>query len=480
MAAAMFSAAVPAQHYLAFDLEENSREQSELAEENSKLNQEINETEKTIAEKEEYQKELQKQISDLSQKIKKSTETIEKLNSEIVEKQKQIDEKLEQIQDRLDLLRSRIRSIYISGDTSSLEIILQAKNFSDFIDKAQLMQSISEYDTKLINGLQSKMEKISLEQTELRENKSKVEEEKRSLENNKKKINELSQENTKLIEELKSEKESAEENLKDNEARQEELQKALESYNQELAEKYIRLRTQNEALARIRAAAEAAKKAAQEERLKAAREKAAKERAEREKAAREKAEKEKAEQKKAAQNAQDEQNTQTSQNVNSENDYDNNNDDYDDYYDDYIFENLDGGWVWPCPGHTYLTSTFDEWRGENNHGALDIADGSVYGAYVVAAYDGTVFSINTDCTHDYGKYESCGCGGGYGNYVMIDHGDGRISIYGHLSIVLAEVGETVSAGEIIGCVGSTGYSTGPHLHFETRFEGVRYDPLTEY
>ncbi len=104
----------------------------------------------------------------------------------------------------------------------------------------------------------------------------------------------------------------------------------------------------------------------------------------------------------------------------------------------------------------------------------------MYGAEVVACWYGTVFATNSSCVHDYGKFESCGCGGGYGNYVMIDHGGGKVSIYGHLSAVVAEPGQTVKPGQLIGYVGSTGYSTGPHLHFEMQQDGVRYDPLSEY
>lgn len=145
-----------------------------------------------------------------------------------------------------------------------------------------------------------------------------------------------------------------------------------------------------------------------------------------------------------------------------------------------IVPHTDDRYVWPCPGFTYLTSTFEEWRGENNHGAIDIADAGIYGAQVVACYDGVVFSMNDTCEHDWGKDSSCGCGGGYGNYVMIDHGNGKISIYGHLSDVTVESGQEVRAGQLIGHVGSTGYSTGPHLHFETQYNWVRYDPMTEF
>ena len=66
--------------------------------------------------------------------------------------------------------------------------------------------------------------------------------------------------------------------------------------------------------------------------------------------------------------------------------------------------------------------------------------------------------------------------GGYGYYVMIDHGNGLVTLYGHCSKLLARVGQTVEAGDIIALSGSTGRSTGPHLHFEVRVNGERTNP----
>ena len=66
--------------------------------------------------------------------------------------------------------------------------------------------------------------------------------------------------------------------------------------------------------------------------------------------------------------------------------------------------------------------------------------------------------------------------GGYGYYVMIDHGGGLVTLYGHCSKLLATVGQTVLAGDVIALSGSTGRSTGPHLHFETRYYGQSFDP----
>ena len=406
----------------AFDPEENARERQQLAQENKEYNEKIEKTEQELAEKEAYSQKLQKEIADLTKKIKNSNVKIENLNNQITENQNKINEKLSAIDDRLELLRVRLRTIYTAGDISTLEIVLQAKDFSDFIDKMELVKSIADYDTELIDGLKDEMKSIGKEQEQLRSDKAGVEEEKKALEKNKKKINDLSAENEEIIDELNEQKENAEHSLAENESRQQELEKALSDYNKELAEKVKRQRE-------LRKQREAQRNAQQEEAKR-----------------------------KALENGE----TYVPE------------DDEEQYID------TSGEYVWPCPGHTYLTSTFDEWRGANNHGALDIADGNVYGASVVACWYGTVFSTNNTCVHDFGKSSSCGCGGGYGNYVMIDHGDGKISIYGHLSDVTVSPGDEVVPGQLIGYVGSTGYSTGPHLHFEMQYNGVRYDPLEEY
>ena len=95
------------------------------------------------------------------------------------------------------------------------------------------------------------------------------------------------------------------------------------------------------------------------------------------------------------------------------------------------------------------------------HGGMDLAVPT--GTPIRAALPGTV---------TVSKYNA----GGYGYYVMIDHGNGLATLYGHCSKLLAKVGQTVEAGDIIALSGSTGRSTGPHLHFEVRVNGERTNP----
>ena len=129
--------------------------------------------------------------------------------------------------------------------------------------------------------------------------------------------------------------------------------------------------------------------------------------------------------------------------------------------------------AWPAPGVYYISYGVGARWGRYHHG-IDIS-GDKYDR-VVASESGVVLRTNTSCPHDYGKSESCGCGGGYGNYIIIDHGNGFLTLYGHLTEVDVEPGDHVSEGDLIGLMGSTGFSTGDHLHFEIRYNGNYLNP----
>lgn len=116
-----------------------------------------------------------------------------------------------------------------------------------------------------------------------------------------------------------------------------------------------------------------------------------------------------------------------------------------------------GGYIWPTQGK--ISSRFGQ-RGGRLHAGLDIAAPS--GTPIKAARGGTV--------------TMAGVAGGYGNAVYIDHGDNVITRYGHMSKITTRRGVRVGQGDQIGLVGSTGNSTGPHLHFEVRVGGVAKNP----
>ena len=127
-----------------------------------------------------------------------------------------------------------------------------------------------------------------------------------------------------------------------------------------------------------------------------------------------------------------------------------------------------GTMVWPLPGHYIITSPYGNrlhpvLKEYKLHTGVDIAGSGCNGDPVVAAAAGTVIKATWNTA--------------YGNYIIIDHGGGITTLYAHSSKLLVKAGDKVEAGQEIMKVGSTGYSTGPHLHFEVRIDGKYQNPL---
>ena len=128
------------------------------------------------------------------------------------------------------------------------------------------------------------------------------------------------------------------------------------------------------------------------------------------------------------------------------------------------------GFRWPLDSNLqYITTYFgyDAWRGGNHYG-IDVGNAGIGGKNIYAAQGGTVITA----------YGDGGWHGGFGNYIIIDHGGELSTVYAHCSAVTVSVGQTVNKGDVIGYVGSTGWSTGNHLHFETRVNGTAVDPFS--
>lgn len=138
---------------------------------------------------------------------------------------------------------------------------------------------------------------------------------------------------------------------------------------------------------------------------------------------------------------------------------------------------LAGGFTWPLPGYNTITSNFgprpSPIPGMNltSHSGTDISGAGVYGKPIVAAYDGvvTVVDVYTSSDTRYTKP--------YGNRIQIDHGAGVVTLYAHLSSMAVSVGQQVKAGDVIGYVGSTGASSGAHLHLTLYLKGILVNPL---
>ena len=121
---------------------------------------------------------------------------------------------------------------------------------------------------------------------------------------------------------------------------------------------------------------------------------------------------------------------------------------------------------WPCPSSSRITSQYGYrilFGVRDFHTGIDI--GAVHGSNICAAESGTVILANY------------GWNGGYGNYIILNHGNGITTRYAHASQLYVSAGQTVSKGQVIAAVGTTGNSTGPHLHFEVRINGSHTNPL---
>lgn len=392
--------------FSATDVDQAQKRQQEIEKANSELQQSAKENESRISQKEQESRELFSQLSEINGQIDENRRNILELEGSISDAEKNIEQKNADIEKRKELLGQRLKAIYMAGDATNIEIILGAKDFTDFLDKLELVSNISEHDNKLIENLKSDIGQLEKEKTDLSNNISSKEEQQKQLDENQKKYENLVAENQSQLNALNSNNQKIYDMLDENNKELKSIEDEIKNYYQD-------------------------------------------------------------------NNAQSD-DTQISQNSGDSTDGGSQG-------GSYINVPSGGGtYVWPTPGFYFLTSLWNEDRGSYNHGALDIADSGIAGTPVVAAASGTVAISSNTCSHNYGKDYSCGCGGGYGNYVMIDHGDGKATLYAHMSTVVVSAGDTVSQNQVIGYVGSTGHSTGAHLHFETRYYGEKYNPMTEY
>lgn len=455
----------------ALDLSEYEKKQKELDRQAQEYQKILDQTQDSISEKEEYNEALLNKISTLNEQIINGREQIGSLDEQISSMQSELDSARSDISERMDMLKLRLRAIYLSGETTSLEIILGAKSFEDFLDKVDIVSYMSNSDKKMIDELKGEISSINKKKDEISGKKSELDEEQKKLDERQAELEKLLKENQEMLNGLYEDNAAAQDHLDENSAERQEIEDAIMAYYADKA--------RQEEAARIASEAE-----------------------------------EKLQQSRVvyrstlggfvASGSSDDGSSNTTASRGDEPDYSStvtskvtpsdvqtSSEGYSSQLPSYEPDpepsssepdsvDYSSGYVWPVPGHYTLSSQWNEDRDTYNHGAIDISDGSIMYAEIVAAESGTVVLSNDYCPHNYAKEGSCGCGGGYGIYCMIDHGDGKATLYAHMSSMTVSSGTYVQKGQVIGYVGTTGWSTGPHLHFETRLNGVKYNPMTEY
>ena len=377
---------------------------------------------------------LNAELNSISADIETTETNITLLDADIVNQQTAIDNNIE-------LFKERLCSMYINSNDSAATMVLGSTSFYDMMARVQMINRVAEYDDKLINDILNEIEALNQSKSDLETEKlnltMKLEEQEKRKEE---KTDEIEQLNVKMkdtqyeIERLALEQES----LNADKEELEELNKALDAEEAE-----------------IQAAIERAAKAAQE-------------RAE-------------AEQKKKWEEQQKllQQQQQANNNNAGVGGSDNPNTATPSTPSEPTFipsAPSASGFAWPCPGFSYISSPFGP-RWGRNHNGIDVGDGGIMGGAAVASKSGTVIFVSNNCTHNFAKNYSCGCGGGYGNYIIISHDGTYSTVYAHLSYASVSVGDYVEQGQVIGAIGSTGHSTGAHLHFEVRENGVAQNPM---
>lgn len=372
--------------------EENTRSKSELQKRKKQLSEELKKASSEVTKEAKNKDSLDKQIKVVQEQIDVINAYINSLDRNIITLREQINELNHQIEEKVEALKKSLVLIYKAGDTSTLDIVLGAKDFEDFLDKADIVRSFSRSINNAIDDLKNDLKNVESKENEIVQIKKDQESERVNLEKSREMLQNLLDESEKLLN-----------NLQDSEK---EVKKAIDQNDAQL--KVID--------AEIRKYYEDQRKAAQQ-----------------------------------------------SANNNTNNAPSNAN---------VPVQIKKGGFIWPVPGYKTISSGFSDTQNRSHaHGAIDIAGRGIYGANIVASSAGKVIMVNT-VVNSQGQG-----GGGYGKFVVIDHGNGISTLYGHMSNVAVSKGQSVSQGQVIGNVGNTGFSTGPHLHFEYRVNGVRRNPL---
>lgn len=344
---------------------------NELEKESFELSQKLDDLREEQTAEQEYLDTLLEQIGTTKEQISELNAQISALNTQIEEKEDEIERKQGEISERFEFLKKRLRSMYMSGSFTGLEILLGAESFAQYLSQSAIAESMASHDKELMDAVAEDIRQIEEDRRQVESDRGDVEDARDALDNKRIQLNSQIKESEELIDKL---------GLKE-----EEISKSLIETEEAIA--------QAEALI---------KKAIQES-------------------------------------------TPPEWPV--------------------IWE--DSGFLWPVPGHIGISSPYGDTEDRDHpHGGTDISDGSISMADIIASAGGYVRLS--------GWYD------GYGNTVIIEHGSGYTTLYAHCETLIAKQGDTVKQGDLIALVGSTGFSTGDHLHFEIWIDGVRQNPMNYF
>ena len=408
-----------------------ANEITEAQDQKTNLEKKKTETESMLAELEKkksdtlaYIQELDKKMAGIETEIARLNNEISTANAELEQTRIELEEAKITEANQYDSMKRRIQYMYMNGNDDYLQMLMESDSMSDFLNNSEYVKQISDYDRNMLSRYTAaKEEVIQKEATietkivELEELNAEVEYEKQTVEVL---INDKNTELQKYNQSI-DESEAAINSYVNEIQKQEQLIEDLLEAERKRIEEEERRRKEEEA----RKAAEAARKAAE-----------AAEKAKAEADASAKAEDD-SKKEQASKNEQ----TTSSSNVSSK------------------------GFRWPVPSSGRITCKFG-YRDQptagasTNHKGIDI--GATSGSDIVATKAGTVVT------------SSYGWASGY--YVMIYHGDGVYSYYMHCSKLLVDAGDYVEQGDVIALIGSTGVSTGPHLHFAITINGEYVNP----
>ena len=401
---------MPMTVYTKADIEEEREKQEQIE-------QSITDVQATLDELESVKNDTTAYITEMDAKLTEIATNIQSLNEQSQAKQLEIDatnSQLELQQEELDrqydLMKKRIQFMYENGDSQMLDLLFGSESISDFLNKAEYIKTLTDYDRKAIQ--------------ELKDAKQAVEDSKTQLETEQAELQTLT--DTALAEQSSMETLVA--------AKEEELRKTeaeISSAEQDIITKQKALEEQAALVSQMEAVEE--RRRQQEAAAKAAAEDAARRASE-------------------AGNNTDSSNSSTDSNNNSSSDIEYNTSEATSF-------------IWPLNGYYTISSDYSDRispiSGKSEmHNGIDIP--APIGTPIYAVADGTV---------DWAWTSSSA-----GNWMGIAHGNGLYSVYMHMSAFAVSSGTYVKQGQIIGYVGSTGWSTGAHLHLTFRLNGSYVNP----